>query len=88
MIRIACFMVAKVRRLFGISKLFRKIRLVLIGKYLLSMPNGDDVAYAQAIDTLLGDDELRMRYAENARKRVKDNFTIPKMVECYRELQG
>lgn len=46
--------------------------------------------YAEAIDTLLGDDELREKYGENARKRVKENFTIPKMVEkmeeCYKEI--
>lgn len=42
-------------------------------------------------ETLLGDDELREKYRENARKRVMENFTIPKMVEkqeeCYREIE-
>ena len=63
----------------------------LNGETGIEVPNGDDKAYAKAIDTLLGDDELRMRYAENARKRVKENFTIPKMVErmeeCCREIE-
>ena len=34
-----------------------------------------------AIDTLLGDKELSRRFSENGKKRVKDNFTIPVMVE-------
>lgn len=63
----------------------------LNGETGIEVPNGDDKAYAKAIDTLLGADELRMRYAENARKRVKENFTIPKMVEkmegCYRGIK-
>lgn len=62
----------------------------LNGETGIEVPNGDDKAYAEAIDTLLGDDELREKYGENARKRVKENFTIPKMVEkmeeCYREI--
>ena len=56
----------------------------------IEVPNGDDKAYAEAIDTLLGDDELRGKYGENARKRIKENFTIPKMAEkmeeCYKEI--
>ena len=63
----------------------------LNGEAGIEVPNGDDETYAKAIDTLLGDDYLRMRYAENARKRVKENFTISKMVErmeeCYREVK-
>ena len=39
----------------------------------------------------LGDKELRGKKAENARKRVKENFTIPKMVvrmeEWYSEVE-
>lgn len=64
----------------------------LNGETGLEVPNGDDKAYAEAIDKLIGDKELSKRYAENGKKRVRDNFTIPKMVEkmekCYRELQG
>ena len=57
----------------------------------IEVPNGDDEAYAKAIDTLLGDDELRERYGENGRKRVKELFTVSKMLEkkeeCYREIE-
>ena len=62
----------------------------LNGETGIEVPNGDDKAYAEAIDTLLDDDELRGKYGENARKRVMENFTIPKMAEkmeeCYREI--
>jgi len=64
----------------------------LNGETGIEVPNGDDKAYAEAIDKLIGDKELSKRYAENGMKRVRDNFTIPKMVEkmekCYRELKG
>ena len=64
----------------------------LNGETGIEMPNGDDKAYAEAIDKLIGDKELSKRYAENGMKRVRDNFTIPKMIEemekCYRELKG
>ena len=57
----------------------------------VSKPNSDDKAYAETIDTLLGDNELMEKYRENARKREIENFTIPKMVEkqeeCYREIE-
>ena len=66
-------------------------RMSLNGETCIEVPNGDDKAYAETIDTLLGDDELREEYRENARKRVIENFTIPKMVEkqekCYREIE-
>lgn len=62
----------------------------LNGETGIEVPNGDDKAYAEAIDTLLDDDELRGKYGENARKRVMENFTIPKMAEkmeeCYKEI--
>ena len=62
----------------------------LNGETGIEVPNGDDKAYAEAIDKLIGDKELNMRYAENGKKRVRDNFTIPKMVEmmeeCYKEI--
>lgn len=47
----------------------------------LEVPNGDDKAFAKAIDILLDDKELSKRFAENGKKRVMDNFTIPVMVE-------
>ena len=64
----------------------------LNGETGIEVPNGDDKAFAEAIDKLIDDKELSKRYAENGMKRVRDNFTIPKMVEemekCYRELEG
>ena len=64
----------------------------LNGETGIEVPNGDDKAFAGAIDILIGDKDLSKRYAENGMKRVRDNFTIPKMVEemekCYRELEG
>lgn len=64
----------------------------LNGETGIEVPNGDDEAYALSIDTLLGDKELSKRYAENGMKRVRDLFTIPKMIEemekCYQELES
>lgn len=45
----------------------------------IEVPNGDDEAFAKAIDTLLGNEELKRIYAENGMKRVKEKFTIPSM---------
>lgn len=47
----------------------------------LEVPNKDVKAYAQAIDTLLSDEELCKQYAEAGHKRVKENFTIPRMTK-------
>lgn len=46
----------------------------------IEVPNGDDVAYAKAIDTLLSNEQLHQQFSEAGHKRVKDNFTIPCMV--------
>jgi glycosyltransferase involved in cell wall biosynthesis len=46
----------------------------------IEVPNLDVKAYAAAIDVLLEDDILRKKYADNARQRVIDNFTIDKEV--------
>lgn len=66
-------------------------RMSLNGETCIEVPNGDDKAYAETIDTLLGDGKLREKYGKNARKRVMENFTIPKMAEkmeeCYREIE-
>lgn len=45
----------------------------------IEVPNGDDEAFAKAIDTLLENKELYRVYAENGMKRVKEKFTIPSM---------
>ena len=64
----------------------------LNGETGIEVANGDDKAFAEAIDKLIVDKVLSKRYAENGMKWVRDNFTIPKMVEemekCYRELEG
>lgn len=56
----------------------------------IEVPNGDDKAFATAIDMLLSDVSLSKKYGENGAKRVKENFTIPimvkKMDEYYQEL--
>ena len=41
----------------------------------LEVPLNDAVAFAKAIDKLVADDELRHRFAEEAKKRVEENFT-------------
>lgn len=46
----------------------------------LEVPNRDVKAYAQAIDTLLADEKLCKQYAETGHKRVKEYFTIPRMI--------
>lgn len=51
-------------------------------KTCLEVSNGDDKAYAEAIDKLLNDDALRERLADAGEKRVKDNFLIHNMVEA------
>lgn len=45
------------------------------------VPLYDIKAYAQAIDRLLSDDNLRKQYSENAHKRVVENFTDTISVE-------
>lgn len=56
----------------------------------IEVPNGDVIAYANAIDMLLENGKLRDTYAENAKERVLNNFTIPKEINaleyCYNEL--
>lgn len=56
----------------------------------IEVTNGDDIAYAKAIDTLLSDEQLHKEYTMKAQQRVKDMFTIPVMAHamesCYQEL--
>lgn len=51
----------------------------LNGETGIEVPNGNDKAFAKAIDTLLENKELYRVYAENGMKRVKEKFTIPSM---------
>ncbi len=54
------------------------------------VPLNDINAFAEAIDTLAADDNLRKQYAEAARKRIEENFTREKAVavmnSIYKEL--
>jgi len=47
----------------------------------IEVPNKDIAEYAKAIDKLLGDESLCKQMAENGKKRVEENFTIPIMVK-------
>ena len=47
----------------------------------LEVANKDVKAYAEAIDTLLSNDNLCKQFAEAGHKRVKENFTIPQMIK-------
>lgn len=61
------------------------------GETCLEAPNGDDKAYAGAIDKLLQNDSLRGRLATDGEERVKKNFLIDNMVnacdQAYNELK-
>ena len=63
----------------------------LNGETGLEVKNGDDKTYAKAINTLLQNEDMRIQYAKNARKRVEELFTLQKMVEkmedCYDEIK-
>lgn len=58
----------------------------------IEVPNGDVVAYAEAVDRLLTDDVLHYKYSQAGRKRIIDKFIIPKMVsqmeKYYNELNN
>lgn len=62
----------------------------LNGETGIEVANGDDEAYAEAIDTLVTDVALAKRYGMQAHQRVADNFLIPNMMgkqeECYSKL--
>ena len=50
------------------------------------MPPKDEIALAQAIQTLLNHLDQAKDWGENGRRRVKDNFTIDKMAQSTLEL--
>lgn len=56
----------------------------------IEVPNGEDVAYAEAIDRLLANNQLNAQYSLAGQKRVREHFTIPQMTaqmeQCYKEL--
>ena len=51
----------------------------------IEVPNGDDNAYAEAIDTLLDDEELHAKLAETGYERGKKLFVLPKEIEACKE---
>lgn len=57
----------------------------------IEVANGDYIAYAKAIDTLLSNEQLHKEYTIKAQQRAKDMFTIPVMAQamesCYQELK-
>ena len=57
----------------------------LNGKTGLEVPNRDVKAYAEAVDRLLGDDDLRKKYAKAAHERVLEFFTVEKEVELLKK---
>ena len=46
------------------------------GKTGLEVENKNVKAFAQAIETLLSDDQLRLQLSENAHQRIKELFTM------------
>lgn len=64
--------------------------VLLNGENGIEVPNGDDKAYAAAIDILLTNKELNKKYADAGIKRAKEFFLIPRMTkmldEYYRDL--
>ncbi len=57
----------------------------------ITVPPGDSLAIAAAVNRLLGDPDLRRRLGENGRRRVENGFTRQRMVEkvldLYRRLE-
>lgn len=51
-------------------------------------PNCDSKAYAEALDKLANDEELREKYGNAARQRVLDNFTFGQFRENVARLLG
>jgi glycosyltransferase involved in cell wall biosynthesis len=45
----------------------------------IEVENSNSLQFANAIDSLLSDDEQRLIYAQNAKQRVLDNFTMDKI---------
>lgn len=58
----------------------------------IEVANGDDKAYAEAVDRLVTDKALQSTYAKAAHKRVSENFLIRNMVDAmenvYNELEN
>lgn len=56
----------------------------------IEVPINDEKAFAEAIDTLLSDDALRLRYTKEAKQRILNNFTTEKavavMANIYKDL--
>jgi glycosyltransferase involved in cell wall biosynthesis len=64
----------------------------VLGDCGLLVPPGDREALAGALLRVLEDDELRARLAECGRRRARERFSLPAMIEAmearYREAAG
>ncbi len=54
----------------------------------LVVPTGDRVALAAAIETLIRDQDKRVRMGNNARRRVEDNYSVVSVARRHLELYG
>lgn len=74
------------------SRLGAFTELIVDGSTGLTVTPGDPVALAEALRTLLNDDAMRSRMVQEARKRVKCEFAIDRMIErfvaTYAEMMG
>lgn len=52
----------------------------------LEVPNKDVKAYAAAIDSILSDENERLRFSHNSKHRVMNSFVKTKVAEKYRDL--
>ena len=50
------------------------------------MPINDEKAFAGAIDKLLSDDALRLKYVKAAKQRVEDNFTKERAIAVMKRI--
>jgi rhamnosyl/mannosyltransferase len=52
----------------------------------LVVPPRDPVGIAEAVNEILGDDAMRATMSDNARRRVRDSFTLGKMLDAHASL--
>jgi glycosyltransferase involved in cell wall biosynthesis len=52
----------------------------------IEVPNSDALSLAKALDYLLFNNNIRDKYAENARKRIEDNFVLEKIKKSVYQL--
>jgi len=52
----------------------------------IEVPINDEKAFAGAIDKLLSDDALRLKYVKAAKQRVEDNFTKERAIAVMKRI--